>query len=105
MRELQVLKEFACLLVSPGRETRAIEVKSPDDAMGAAPGDLVVFEVGRAWPDRPTWFVLRRWEGRKRVYSFARLSSPDALGNEVRGRVLFVVREGGKNGRRPDQAG
>lgn len=89
-----MLKEFAHRLAHQGRETKAIRVQKPDDALGVAPGDLVVFEAGNAWIDKPTWFVVRKWKDGKPIYSFALLSrTSDVFEDDVRGRILFIIRK------------
>jgi hypothetical protein len=86
--DLALLQTFAHGLARPGQKTRAITLKSAVPGIGAAPGDLVVYAVGRVLPDRRTWLVLKQAgrDGRP-VYSVDRVP----LARQVCGRVLFTV--------------
>ncbi len=84
-----LLKEFARGLVAPGCEPRALVVREPVPDLELEPGDLVIFETGRIWPEGGTWLVVRRWQNGQYQFSFTRSASPE----EVRGRILFTVRE------------
>jgi len=89
MEDNSVLKEFARSLVVPGCQVRALVVREPVPDLKLEPGDLVVFETGRTWPEGETWLVVRRWQNGQYQFSFTRSASPE----EVRGRILFTVRE------------
>jgi len=89
MEDSSVLKEFARSLVVPGCQVRALVVREPVPDLKLEPGDLVVFETGRTWPEGETWLVVRRWQDGQYQFSFTRSASPE----EVRGRILFTVRE------------
>jgi hypothetical protein len=82
-----LLKAFARVLATPGCQVRALAVREPVPALKLAPGDVVVFETGRTWPEGETWLVVRRWQ--QRQFSFTQSASPE----EVRGRLLFTVHE------------
>ncbi|MDY7079266.1 MAG: hypothetical protein SXV54_20315 [Chloroflexota bacterium] len=89
MEDISVLKEFARGLVAPGCQVRALVVREPIPDLKLEPGDLVVLETGRTWPDGETWLVVRRWQNGQYQFSFTRSASPE----EVRGRILFTVHE------------
>jgi len=105
MEDSSVLKEFARSLVVPGCQVRALVVREPVPDLKLEPGDLVVFETGRIWPDGETWLVVRRWQDGQYQFSFTRrcpercpelVEGPvegSASPGKVRGRILFTVHE------------
>jgi len=97
MEDSSVLKEFARSLVVPGCQVRALVVREPVPDLKLEPGDLVVFETGRTWPEGETWLVVRRWQNGQYQFSFTRRCPEPVEGSaspeEVRGRILFTVRE------------
>jgi len=100
-----LLKAFARGLVAPGRQVRALVVREPVPDLKLEPGDLVIFETGRTWPEGETWLVVRRWQDGQYQFSFTRrcpercpelVEGPvegSASPEEVWGRILFTVRE------------
>jgi hypothetical protein len=98
---MALLKEFARGLAAPGCQVRALVVREPVPALKLEPGDLVVFETGRIWPQGETWLVVRRWQDDRYQFSFTRqcperrpeLGEGSASPEEVWGRILFTVHE------------
>ena len=92
-----LLKEFARGLVAPDRELRTLVVRERVPDLELEPGDLVVFETGRTWPEGETWLVVRRWQDGQYQFSFAQRCPEPVEGSaspgEVWGRILFTVRE------------
>ena len=86
---MALLKEFARDLAAPGCQVRALVVREPVPALKLKPGNVVVFETGRTWPEGETWLVVRRWRQGQHQFSLTRSASPE----EVRGRIMFTVHE------------
>jgi hypothetical protein len=86
----ELLTEFAHDLAAPGSETRALRTRMAYPGPEVEPGDLVVFEVGASRSDGDSWFVVKSWHDGTERYSITQTPSQR---EEVRGRVLFVVRQ------------
>ncbi len=86
-----LLKAFARGLVAPGCEPQVLVVREQVPDLELEPGELVIFETGRTWPEGETWLVVKRWQDGQYQFSFAQSASP----GEVWGRILFTVREPG----------